>query len=313
MTTDVGQDVTISIGGGPRIGLERIDALLSDAEIIIGAVEWLDGVGDKVLMLAQRLDEIVQMDPDAAIAAVHLGHHRRPSIAQAVYTAILCSLTARRLKQTRRETHLVIAAALTANVGVLRLQDELLTGTGEPNSSQLMALDGHPERSVELLRATGVEDLDWLTIVGQHHERPDGNGYPLGLSNDAIRWESLMLGLAERYTTCVMPHPHRPAQSTRHALREVFEDDSYADADAVVNAFIKELTVYPPGTILRMTIGSEAVVVRRTADALRPYVATIDFGMVGPLQQIVDGRREVAEYLPSRRIAAKVEHLWHPR
>ncbi len=48
-------------------------------------------------------------------------------------------------------------------------------------------------------------DLPWPidTIVGQHHERPDGRGYPQGLTRTAIRTEALIIRVADYVETRV--------------------------------------------------------------------------------------------------------------
>jgi putative nucleotidyltransferase with HDIG domain len=48
-------------------------------------------------------------------------------------------------------------------------------------------------------------DLPWpvAEIVGQHHERPDGQGYPKGLQEDAIRAEALIIRVADYVETRV--------------------------------------------------------------------------------------------------------------
>ncbi len=259
-----------------RPALERIDRLVASAEIVINALPWLDGVGAKIGKLAAKLEEVVDADPDAAIAAVHLMHAHRYSAAHAVNMGILCYLTARRLKLPDSQRRSILCAALSCNASIQRLQDELKNQFDPPTPEQMKEMRAHPDKSVDFLRRTGVNDEVWLRIVAQHHERPDGCGYPGGLTTEAIGEDALMVGLADRYAACVSPYDDdRVASSASQGLGEVFRDPSYADFEALVASFIKELTLFPPGSFVRLDDDVEALVVRRTSDSMCPLVAVI--------------------------------------
>ncbi len=297
----------------PKRGLDRLDQLIRDAEIVIGALQWLEGVGRKIRLLARRVDEVAGADPDAAIAAVHLVHDHRQSIAHTVHTGILCALTGRRLAIEPERRHTLIAAALSCNAANEKLENELHQQIKNPTPSQLMEMRKHPEASAELLRRTGVVDQEWLEIVIQHHERPDGTGYPHGLDRQHIRPEALMVGLADRYAAFVSPHPHRAARTARKGLQGVFKDPAYARVERLVSAFIKELTIFPPGSFVRLSSNEEAIVVRRGDDTLSPYVAVIPTDPDAPWEAPFHAdESQIEDSLPVRRLPVRVRQLWAP-
>jgi HD-GYP domain-containing protein (c-di-GMP phosphodiesterase class II) len=47
--------------------------------------------------------------------------------------------------------------------------------------------------------------------VGAHHERPDGNGYPLGAAGEAIALEARILAVADAYEAMTSDRSYRSA------------------------------------------------------------------------------------------------------
>ena len=293
-------------------GLTRLDRLTKSAEIVINALPWLDGVGEKIVKVSHALERVASSDPEAAIAFVHLPNPHRYSTSHAIQMAILCHLTCSRLKMSQERRLSVIAAALSSNASIQRLQDELHRQYEAPTSGQLREMRMHPDRSVEFLRRTGVDDELWLDVVAQHHERPDGCGYPAGLTTEAIIEEALMVGLADRYAACVSPNADdRAISSAKDGLREVFKDPSYADFETLVAAFIKELTVFPPGSFVRLDDDRSAVVVRRTENSMCPVVALLDDDADStPPATIHTQPDQVIDSLPVRSLPIGYRSLW---
>jgi putative nucleotidyltransferase with HDIG domain len=88
--------------------------------------------------------------------------------------------------------------ALLHDLGKLRLPPAILRKAGplDPGELQLMRL--HPEWGAEMVaRVPGLEAV--ALIVRLHHERPDGSGYPHGLSHDRIPMASRIVSACDAY------------------------------------------------------------------------------------------------------------------
>jgi HD-GYP domain-containing protein (c-di-GMP phosphodiesterase class II) len=77
----------------------------------------------------------------------------------------------------------------------------------------------HPEIGAQILQKASLPDLaSWVLA---HHERPDGTGYPLGLSGDAVSLEARILSVADAFEAMTSDRPYRarmPAQAAREEL-----------------------------------------------------------------------------------------------
>jgi putative nucleotidyltransferase with HDIG domain len=100
--------------------------------------------------------------------------------------------------------------ALLHDIGKIAIPAELLTKPGRLTKEEFALIKTHAARGGELLR--GIR-FDWpiLEMVTQHHERLDGSGYPLGLTNGAIAEEAKVLAVADVTEAMLAYRPYRPA------------------------------------------------------------------------------------------------------
>jgi len=240
--------------------------------------------GDNALSVLGEVCTAMQVmcaqDADATLAALHLSHEGKYIVRHPIHSGLLVELVAYRLGYTPDERHKMIAAMLTANVGMLDLQ-ERLQKVGGITPEQRLEINRHPDQGVELLRAAGVTDELWLSMVAQHHERMDGSGYPLGLKDEGICRGARIIALADVYHAKISERAYRSPMSPTHALRHVFMAHGSDIDRGMAKAFIKELGVYPPGAFVRLANGEHAVVTHRGQEGLMPRVA----GVMSPTGQ----------------------------
>ncbi len=213
-------------------------------------------------------------DADAALAAIHLDKDGKYTLRHPIHSALLVELATYRLGYDPDHRQRLIAATLTANVGMLELQ-EFLQKQGPVNAEQRAEINQHPSRSVVLLRDAGVNDEEWLEIVLQHHERADGSGYPCGLRGEEIVSGARIIALADIYHAKISERAYRTPMLPTHALRQLFLSQGKDVDDRIAKAFIKELGVYPPGGFVRLFNGEIAVVTHRGLNGTAPRVASL--------------------------------------
>lgn len=216
---------------------------------------------------------LVERDPDLAIFKV-LRQDANPlkqyGVNHSMHTAIVCQLVAMRLGWDDDDTQRVFKAALTMNVSMLDLQGVLAHQVAPPTREQREAILSHPMRSVEMLQAAGIRDRDWLDAVAQHHEVPDGSGYPQGLTE--INELAGLVRRADIYTAKLSARGHRDAVTADRAGREMF---MHEPGHPMVAALVKEFGLYPPGCFVELASGETGMVVKRGHAVNNPIVAVM--------------------------------------
>lgn len=227
------------------------------------------------LRLAAALRELVERDADAALGASHLDRDYHYVYSHALHTALLADLVGRRLGLSGERRDTMLAAALTANIGMHRLQQRLVSQAEPLSDEQRRAIQLHPLASAEILRRAGVTSDPWLEIVLQHHERLDGEGYPRGIAGDDFLVEARIVAIADRYHAMVSGREYREGLVPRSALKKLFMEDGGAIDNELAQIFIKELGFFPPGSLVTLASGECALVIRRGEDASAPEVAVL--------------------------------------
>lgn len=127
---------------------------------------------------------------------------------------------AQRLGLTEAELVEIELAALVHDVGKLRVPASVLRKPGSLNAEERALMRLHPEWGAELVaRVPGLEAV--ALIVHLHHERPDGQGYPYGLTMDQIPLASRIVAACAAYGVMTKRWAHRDALDVEAALDEL--------------------------------------------------------------------------------------------
>lgn len=128
-------------------------------------------------------------------------------------------------------------AALVHDVGKVGVPDELLQRLEPLTASERDRLREHAELSARI--AEGVltpEQVSWIRI---HHERPDGAGYPRGLSEHEIPEGAALLAVADAWDVMTSGRPYSEAKSVDRAVAECARLVSRQFTQAAVGALLK--------------------------------------------------------------------------
>jgi len=219
-------------------------------------------VGKKFIRLAADIQSLVEFDEDACLGAIHLYYDQQYTALQPIYKAILCELTASLLDYTQEQRQSLLAAALSANIALTGLQEQLNKQTAPLSEHQLQLIRNAPARAVELLKDCKVDDAVWLKTVIENHERNDGSGYPWGLKSKYISPFAKILGLADTYVAMISKRAYREASQAQTALKEIYQMASKED-ETIYLSFLRQLGVFPPGTLVKLQNNEIAVVTYR--------------------------------------------------
>jgi HD-GYP domain-containing protein (c-di-GMP phosphodiesterase class II) len=161
---------------------------------------------------------------------------------------------------------------LLHDVGKLAVAPEVLNKPGRLNAEELDAMRAHPEAGVELLRAA---DLSPLTVaaVRDHHERPDGTGYPNGLSGRSIHEFARFAAVADVYDAVTSNRVYSDAVPTHVGVDIIREGDGTQFCPDVVRHFRAVVMPYPVGHEIALPDGRRGVVAG--VDPLQPECPTV--------------------------------------
>lgn len=282
----------------PRPVKERPTVRLRDAqdELTLIHRDLLAGTARdttaRVSALAAQLRDAYEQDPDQAMGLLQLEATDHRLSRRLMHAAVLTQVLALPSGLPADHRLSLMCAALTFDVALSPMSEQLAAQTTPLSEAQWKLIQEHSLSGVELLRRAGVDDPVWLEAVRDHHERMDGTGYPRGLRGEAVSVEARILGIVDIYSAMIRPRAYRDAQPSRIALRDIFLERGQRIDERLALLFIKELGVYPPGTMVRLANGEIAVAIRRTTDGAHPQLRCVigKDGMPLAYPQIRDSR-----------------------
>jgi len=190
---------------------------------------------------------------------------------KSVNVCVLAAALARRLLLAPELVRHTAIGALLHDLGLLTLPQAIIAKSSELTDAERSEVGQHVAAGLALLaEVTEVPDTV-LDVVRDHHERPDGSGYPRGLAGERIGLPARLVGVASVFEALLSDRVDRPAQSKVEALRYLYQTSpSQFDATAVAG-LIEVLNAYPPGCILELSNGTLAMVGNQPAsDTSRP-------------------------------------------
>lgn len=102
----------------------------------------------------------------------------------------------------------VLLAANLHDIGKLVIQNEILEKGGALTLAEKQIMRQHPYVTFHLLNQ--VEGLEQVArIAGYHHERPDGGGYPFGISGSGLDLPCRVMAVADVFTALAENRPYR--------------------------------------------------------------------------------------------------------
>lgn len=155
-------------------------------------------------------------------------------------------LMARRLGLGEERVERVRLAGIVHDVGKIAVPDAILLKAGPLGPDEWVELCKHPETGARLLGGAKLDDVRAWVLA--HHERPDGRGYPLGLSDDEIPLEAKILAVADAYEAMTSDRVYRAALGPEVARDELLAGTGTQFDPAVVDALLVALEA--PGALV---------------------------------------------------------------
>lgn len=119
-----------------------------------------------------------------------------------------------------------------------------------------------------------------LQAIAQHHELVDGSGFPARLKGDSLSMPAKILALVNRYENLCNPSRPTAAITPHEALSLIFAQWKTRFDSVTLNAFIRMMGVYPPGSVVQLVDERFAIVVSvNSSRPLKPRIVVHDPGI----------------------------------
>jgi HD-GYP domain-containing protein (c-di-GMP phosphodiesterase class II) len=132
-------------------------------------------------------------------------------------------------------------AFLLHDIGKIGVPDSILLKPGRLSENEMRVVRRHPRLGEDLVRRLRFLSPLVVDVVGCHHERFDGKGYPRRLAGEEIPLAARIFAVVDAFDAMTHQRPYRRAQPAAEAMAEIARCSGTQFDPAVVAAFVRML------------------------------------------------------------------------
>jgi len=168
-----------------------------------------------------------------------LGRHDRHTRGHSERVRVYTDLVAEQLHLSGPDRDRLRWSALLHDVGKMDVPASILTKPSRPTTEEWETLKTHPAAGEHLAGPV----FGWLGPsaggITQHHERWDGQGYPLGVSGEQISLAGRVVAVTDAFETMTAARSYKRPMATRAARAELAACSGRHFDPRVVRAFLE--------------------------------------------------------------------------
>lgn len=294
--------------------MSQAKALRNKVREIMGSV--MDNLEKELPINQEELTPLVgdtlasiERNNQALLKLAHLSRKTQKLADHAFSTFCLSLNLAASLNLPKEEQHTLGLSALLHEAGWAQLPQQLMGKRTPYSESELKLVKAHIAIGLKILKSSELPS-QVIRIITEHHEHPDGTGYPQKLKVDQLDPLTLLFSVVDRYDEMVHQLTDKPGMVPTNALRTLYvEADSGKYDKKAVTALIASLGIYPVTSAVVLNTGEKAKVLEVFPDAHLQPILEIHYDAQGKLLQepLKVNLREQREGETARTIASVLD------
>lgn len=232
--------------------------------------------GKKTGLIKMLLKELISNLPanyNEILKLTLVSNRKKFQIYNSTNVCLLSLLIGRVLNYSEDELLELGFAALMHDIGMFAMEGLIYTAETFDRGQRENILQ-HPNNGLLLLdQFTQVtENLEKSVI--QEHEREDGSGYPEGISGKNIHEFAKIIAIADCFEALTHFRPYRKYAFPYEAIQIILQLSKSKLDRSIANSLVNALSIYPPGTCVRLAGGEVGIITQVNEKApLSPVVS----------------------------------------
>jgi putative nucleotidyltransferase with HDIG domain len=267
-----------------REKIARVEQAFSDAASVIrGINQTIYSQPERTLREAGQLiggivDELLAA-PELAIQVMAEKPGSEDVYFHALNVAVLSMILGRELSLPGEVVKMVGVGALFHDIGLNEIPARILNNPDTLTKAEREFREMHCQYGHDVGKKAGLPAAA-LGIILQHHENVDGTGYPKKLKGEAIDPLARLVAIVNAYDNLCNPVNAANALTPHEALAMMFSQQRSRYDARLLQAFIRFMGVYPPGTVVGLSNDALGLVIQiNPARPLKPTVIVYDAGI----------------------------------
>lgn len=252
LTSDITRQITRNILTAPRASIEQAALIVND------------------------MVDTALMEGDVAIHALNGNRSSDANYQHPLNVTVLALMIAKSVEMSKEDARLLGMAALFHDIGKAEITDKILMKKDPLTKSEQSHFEQHSEIGARMAQEIGLP-VRLGKIILQHHECADGSGYPKHLRAGQADPLARIIALVNGYDNLCNPNNIALAKTPYEALAHMYAHQRSKYDESLLKRLIKSLGIYPPGSIVQLSTGVQAIVISVNPNKpLRPFVMLHD-------------------------------------
>jgi HD-GYP domain-containing protein (c-di-GMP phosphodiesterase class II) len=175
--------------------------------------------------------------------------------------AIISIVIGASLDFSKKDLYSLGLAAILHDIGKVFIPKEVLNKPGKLDSKEFDTIKEHPGKGYKFLKEKFKLPAESFKAILMHHERWNGSGYPKKYSYNEIPKKARIIAVADVYDALISDRPYRKGLLPSEAVEYIIGGNDTLFDPKIVEVFLRKVTPYPSGTIVKLSNNSIAIVV----------------------------------------------------
>jgi HAMP domain-containing protein len=210
------RQVTRPVGQLAALARKVVEGDLT-GRVRIDSQDEIGMLGNVLHLMVERLQVSHRSVVDVLVRALEARDGRGGSLRR---LSLASTAMADRLELSPTHREALELGALLHDIGDIRIPEAILEKPGPLTPEERLVIQQHPSHGVELIETVPLL-TPALDVVGNHHERYDGGGYPQGLRAEEIPLTARIFSVVDTLEAMTHDRPHRTARPLAEAFDEV--------------------------------------------------------------------------------------------
>ncbi len=230
--------------------------------------------------IASDLMEAISNNDAIAIDIGALKTSDEYTFKHSVDVATISMIIAKKMQLSKKEIYEIGVSGLLHDLGKTQVPPEILNKPAKLDHDEFEIMKQHSIFGYRMIKDQPAYNEEIKLAVLQHHEKINGQGYPLGVRDINICPYAKILSVSDIYDALVTERPYKSAYSQRDAVEIIMSMTAELDYTAM-KAFLESAILYPVDSLVELSNGEKARVVKNHPHyILRPTVVGVESGRV---------------------------------
>lgn len=178
-----------------------------------------------------------------------LQHNDKYTYSHCINVSILSCALAKKLGFNYEDINHIVTGALLHDLGKIILPKDILNKPGQLTASERNIIKTHCQIGYDIIKNDLSLNAISKVIILCHHEREDGNGYPLNKGAD-LHLGAKLVAVADVFDALVANRPYRLGFAPSYALKILKDQKLNQD---IINILENMIAYYPIGSTVKLS------------------------------------------------------------